>query len=136
MIYFTRSTFIKDIPAQWQRFGPYIGTVPGQVGRVAYGVCFNPSDDGFDYLTGVEVSDFTHLPEELARLTFPARRYAVFIHLDHVSKLGDMIPAIFMKWLPASGHEPIRNSGFFERYGEGFNVESGRGDIEIWIPIH
>jgi hypothetical protein len=53
-----------------------------------------------------------------------------------VSKLGDTIPAIFMKWLPASGHEPIRNSGFFERYGEGFNVESGRGDIEIWIPIH
>jgi hypothetical protein len=65
-----------------------------------------------------------------------AQRYAVFVHLDHVSKLADTIPAIFMKWLPASGHEPIRNSGFFERYGEDFNVESGRGDIEIWIPIH
>jgi hypothetical protein len=39
------SETLKDIPAQWQRFGPYIGTLPGQIGRVAYGVCFNMSDD-------------------------------------------------------------------------------------------
>lgn len=29
------------IPAQWQRFGPYLGHIPGQVGRVAYGVLCN-----------------------------------------------------------------------------------------------
>src|SRR2546427_8633433 len=26
------------IPAQWQRFSPYLGDIPGQVGRTAYGV--------------------------------------------------------------------------------------------------
>src|SRR6202035_3694269 len=27
------------IPAQWQRLQPYIGNVPGQIGRATYGVC-------------------------------------------------------------------------------------------------
>ena len=39
------------IPAQWQRFGPHFGNVPGQTGQIAYGVCFNQDDAGnFDYL--------------------------------------------------------------------------------------
>jgi AraC family transcriptional regulator len=28
----------KAIPAQWQCFMPYIGNIPGQIGRTAYGV--------------------------------------------------------------------------------------------------
>ena len=27
------------IPTQWQRFQPYLGNVPGGVGRSAYGIC-------------------------------------------------------------------------------------------------
>jgi Cys-tRNA(Pro)/Cys-tRNA(Cys) deacylase len=29
------------IPDQWQRFAPYLGAIPGQVGKVAYGVIYN-----------------------------------------------------------------------------------------------
>lgn len=55
------------IPAQWQRFLPHLGRVPGQVGKVAYGVCYNTDDTGqFDYLCGVEVADFARLPAGLA----------------------------------------------------------------------
>jgi AraC family transcriptional regulator len=44
------------IPSQWDRFGPHIGKVPGQLGQIAYGVCWNFSPGkGFDYLSGVEV---------------------------------------------------------------------------------
>jgi AraC family transcriptional regulator len=131
------SETVKNIPGQWQRFGPYLGTVPGQVGRAAYGVCCNMSNEvaGFDYLTGVEVSEFTRLPEEFGRFAFPAQRYLVFPYLEHVSRLGETIHAIFTKWLPASGHETTQNTDFFERYGEKFDVEAGRGDVEIWIPI-
>src|SRR5271154_7596059 len=34
------------IPAQWQRFAPHIGHIPGQVGGTTYGVCCNPGEDG------------------------------------------------------------------------------------------
>ena len=60
------------IPAQWQRFVPYIGNIPGQVGKIGYGVRYNPDDDGnFDYMAGVEVSSFDGLPKELTRLRIP-----------------------------------------------------------------
>jgi len=34
------------IPSQWQRFLPHIGTVPGQIGRTAFGVRYNSDDKG------------------------------------------------------------------------------------------
>src|SRR5580704_1059696 len=47
------------IPAQWQRFVPHLGNMPGQVGWTTYGVRSNSDDEGsFDYLCGVEVSRF------------------------------------------------------------------------------
>ena len=61
------------IPAQWQRFMPHLGHVPGQVGHVAYGV-HNSDDSGHaDHLTGVEVKDFAAVPPEWSRLRIPAR---------------------------------------------------------------
>jgi AraC family transcriptional regulator len=32
----------------WQRFGEHLGHVPGQVGEVAHGICYNTDDTGFD----------------------------------------------------------------------------------------
>lgn len=46
------------IPAQWQRFLPSFGNVPGQIGHVAYGVCCNSDEVGnFDYICGVNEHD-------------------------------------------------------------------------------
>ena len=53
---------LGGLPALWQRFGEHIGHVPGQIGRVAYGVCYNTDDTGFDYIAGVEVAEFDSLP--------------------------------------------------------------------------
>jgi AraC family transcriptional regulator len=45
---------LSGLPRLWQRFGPYIGHVPGAHGHDSYGVCYNPDDQGgFDYLAGV-----------------------------------------------------------------------------------
>src|SRR5437867_2421211 len=43
----------NGIPAQWERFAPHIGKIPGQVGHAAYGACW-AFTGGIDYLTGVE----------------------------------------------------------------------------------
>jgi AraC family transcriptional regulator len=125
----------KAIPALWQRFQAHLGHVPGQVGRVAYGVCCNSDDEGnFDYIAGVEVKDFSELPKEFARLRIPAQRYAVFAHRDHIATIRRTVNSIWNKWLPESKHEAA-DAPSFERYGENFDGRTGNGGLEIWIPI-
>jgi len=66
---------VGQIPAQWERFRPHIGHVPGQVGSTTYGVNLRLSErveDGFDYVTGVEVRGSEAYPAGWARL--PAAR--------------------------------------------------------------
>jgi len=123
------------IPSQWQEFRPHIGHVPGQIGKVAYGVFYNTDDSGnMDYMTGVEVADFSDLPKEFARLRIPEHLYAVFAHQGHVSAIRATMNAIWNSWLPASGYEAADAPGF-ERYDENFNADTGLGGFEIWIPV-
>jgi AraC family transcriptional regulator len=132
---------MNNIPAQWQRFVPYLGKIPGQVGRVAYGVCLDPSNftEGIEYLTGVEVSNSSGLPGEFSVVSIPAQRYAVFVHGEHISRLRETLDAISQKWVPESGYELARGNAetpaFFERYTEDFDPRTGLGGIAVWIPI-
>jgi AraC family transcriptional regulator len=125
----------KGIPAQWQRFAPHIGNIPGQVGRTAYGVRCNSDDAGnFDYVCGVEVTDFSDLPPEFSRVRIAAQRYAVFSHRDHIATIRSTHYTIWSKWLPESGHQVV-DAPDFERYGESFDPRKGTGGVEIWVPI-
>jgi AraC family transcriptional regulator len=123
------------IPAQWQRFLPHFGHIPGQVGNVGYGVMYNADDEGnFEYLCGAEVSDFARVPAELARLRIPEQRYVVFSHPGHISEIRRIWNTVWNKWFPESGHE-VADGPYFERYGENFNSQTGEGGFELWIPI-
>jgi AraC family transcriptional regulator len=123
------------IPAQWQRFNEYFGKVPGQIGNIAYGVCYNADDSGnFDYLCGVEVSDFSSVPAELNRVRVPAQHYAVFTHREHIASIRRTWNTIWNAWLPNSGHTPA-DAPNFERYSEQFNPVTGMGGLEIWLPL-
>ena len=122
------------IPAQWQRFAPYIGNVPGQIGGDAYGVRYNSDDSGLDYLCGVEVSEFSKLPPELSRVRVPANRYAVFTHRGHISAIRSTWATIWNTWLAKSGHQ-LADAPDFERYDSRFDPRSGNGEVEIWVPL-
>lgn len=125
-----------NIPAQWERFAPRLGKIPGQVEPISYGVCWNyRPGSGFDYLSGVEVSDTSSLPQDFSQVRLPAARYAVFTHRKHVSSIADTIDAIWTKWLPNSGHQAAQ-APCFERYGAEFDPQTRMGGIEIWIPIN
>jgi AraC family transcriptional regulator len=124
---------LGEIPEQWNSFAPHIGKIKGQAGNVAYGVS-NEIEGGIRYMTGVEVTDLSGLPDDFAGTRLPASRYAVFSHKEQVSTMRKTIDAIW-KWLPESGLEASLLPLFFERYGEGFDPEKGMGDIEIWVPI-
>jgi AraC family transcriptional regulator len=124
-----------NIPAQWQRFAPHIGKVPGQVGTISYGVCWNyRPGTGFDYLSGVEVRDSSGLPAEFAHVRLLAGQYVVFTHREHVSSIGKTIDTIWNQWVPLSGLK-MADAPAFERYTENFNPQSGMGGMEIWLPI-
>jgi AraC family transcriptional regulator len=123
------------IPAQWQRFGPHLGHIPGQVGRTAYGVICNADDAGnMEYICGVEVSSFAAVPKEWSRIRIPEQRYAVFAHRDHISTIRQVWSTIWNQWLPESGHK-VAEAPEFERYSEEFDPVSGNGGFEIWIPL-
>jgi AraC family transcriptional regulator len=133
------SETMKNIPELWMRFGPHIGSIPGQVGHVAYGLCFNAlNPDGMEYMTGVEVSSSSGLDGAFGVVTIPAQKYAVFSHREHVSKLFETLDAIH-KWLPGSGLEVAGGTAgapdFFERYSEEFDPRTGLGGMEVWVPI-
>ncbi|MBS1989220.1 MAG: AraC family transcriptional regulator [Cyanobacteria bacterium SZAS LIN-3] len=123
------------IPAQWQRFTPYLGTIKGQIGRVSYGVGFNGDGQGnFDYMCAVEVSEDAELPDGFTRLEIKPQKYAVFTHRGHISTIANTWNTIWNKWLPQSGYEYALAPNM-ERVGEDFNGETGLGSLEIWIPI-
>jgi AraC family transcriptional regulator len=125
----------SGIPAQWQRFGPYIGNIPGQVDRRAYGVRCNLDDEcSLDYICGVEVSSLSSIPEGLTGLRIPEQNYAVFTHEGHVSGIRSTWHTIFSQWFPSSGYEVV-DAPDFELYGEEFDPRTGMGGTEIWIPV-
>jgi AraC family transcriptional regulator len=120
---------------QWRRFAPYHGRIAGQVGKAAYGTSYYTGADGnVEYLSGVEVADFSSVPRNFGLLCVPAQRCAVFFHGDHVSALRGTWTAIWNQWLPDLGYE-VADAPFFERYAESFDPLTGLGGAEIWIPI-
>lgn len=123
------------IPAQWQRFAPHIGHIPGQVGQTAYGVICNGDDAGnVEYVCGVEVTDFSRIPKDWSQVRIPAHRYVVFTHREHISAIRRTWNTIWNKWFPESKHVHAEGPEF-ERYDSRFDPRTGEGEVELWIPV-
>lgn len=130
-----RAGDMSAIPHQWQRFRPWLGQIPSEVPKVAYGVVFNGDDNGTtDYLTAAEVRDFAELPAELSRLRLPAQRYAVWRHDGHISEIRAVWRAIWSGWVPQRVRT-LADAPFFERYPESFDPQTGAGGFEVWLPV-
>ena len=122
------STSAHSIPEQWRQFEE-LESIPGQKGTTAY-----PEKQIFEYMCGVEVTDFEQLPVDLGRMRIPVQHYAVFTHTGHVSALRATWDAIWNGWLPGSGYQPA-NTPDFELYDERFDPDTESGTIEIWFPV-
>lgn len=126
---------VAGIPGLWARLAPFLGAVRPAEPGVAYGVCdYDPATGLIDYAAGVAPAPGADLPEGFETVRLPAARYAVFTHRGHVSELRTTMQAIFDAWLPASG-ETAAESPDFERYDARFDPASGRGEVELWIPL-
>jgi len=123
------------IPSLWQDFSARSDHMNAAPGAAAYGVCHAADDEGrFQYLAGVEMEKGEPEPEGMERISIPAGRYAVFTHKAHISEIGNTVYTIWNKSLPDLGLNH-RQAPDFERYDRRFNPKTGRGPVEIWIPV-
>ncbi len=121
---------ISAVPGLWQSFAQRwleIGP-PG----VTYGVSYDMGDAGdFHYMAGMEGPN---VPEGMTTVNIPGGRYAVFTHKGGIGDLPKTIYSIWNRALPDAGLEPAM-APEFERYDERFDAVTGRGEVEIWIPL-
>ena len=123
------------IPAQWERFGGYVGRIPGEITDAVYGVVSDMDGDGsFGYLTGVRVRGLSGIPEEFDHIRIPGQRYAIFRHGGNIAEIGLVWQAIHGRWLPESGHA-LATAPVIERYGPNFDPVTGDGGFELWAPL-
>ncbi len=85
----------------------------------------------FEYLAGVEVADFTHIPEGMITKTIPLSKYAVFTHKGKMSELKATYENIYGRWLPLSGIK-LAEADTIEIYSLKNNQES---TLDIYIPL-
>ncbi|MFP4004377.1 MAG: helix-turn-helix domain-containing protein [Alphaproteobacteria bacterium] len=125
------------IPDQWRRLNGMC-PVPGQTADKGYGLCFTAEEEqnGFDYMAAVPVSRADEIPPGLSVVRIPRQHYAVFSHDDHVATIAATCAAIFSDWLPGSGKRVAPGPvAVIEHYPESFNPKTGRGGIELWVPL-
>ncbi len=125
----------NEIPSLWQAFNAREMEVAAGPDAAAYGIC-NPADveSEFRYVAGVESLKDAKVPKGMERVSIAGGRYAVFTHTGHISEIGNCVYTTWNKSLPDLGLNP-RQAPDFERYDKRFNPETGRGSVEIWIPI-
>ncbi len=124
----------QHIPAQWQEFAPYINAMSRKVCETTYGVCYGSENGTMVYLCGIEIDDSRELPPELSSMYIEEAQYAVFTHRNHVATLSSTWQALLNEWYPASGYD-ILDAPSFERYDRRFDPVSGKGEMELWIPV-
>jgi len=125
----------SNVPLQWQAFLESRSRLPKANNALMYGVVLNVAEGcEFDYLTGIETDVHTPPASGFATTDLPACRYAVFLHDGHVSTIDRTLEKIWLQWAPDAGVK-MADSPCFERYTEQFNNETGKGGIEIWVPV-
>lgn len=127
---------VEGIPAQWTEFQAYQGTL-GERPGIWYGLCdrFDETSGTFRYTCGVAVDSVRDVPDALDIIELQAHPYLVFAHAGHISELRHTMNAIWGTYLPTSKLEADGDKPIFELYDEKFDPHTGRGGLEIWIPL-
>ncbi|WP_313694097.1 GyrI-like domain-containing protein [Halorarum halobium] len=98
-----------------------------------FGVCtaFEESSGRVTYLAGVAADADAEVPDGMASVDLPARRYAVFSIT--LADLRARIDEIHGEWLPGAAYDRAEGPEF-ERYGEGYDGEPDT-EFEYLVPV-
>jgi AraC family transcriptional regulator len=131
----------RDISAQWRTFAAVRGAIQPLEAKREYGVGLRMADGAttLDYFCGIPIASGDDVPFGFDTLELPALRYAVFPHLEHISRVRDTLELALATVLPRARLEPADDAAgapeFIERYGEAFSWETGLGGLEVLIPV-
>ncbi|MCK0096935.1 AraC family transcriptional regulator [Yoonia sp. F2084L] len=123
------------IPPLWEAFNGRIDELDADTDGPFYGVCCDvtPNED-FRYVAGVEGNASSKIPKGMDDVTIPAGKYAVFTHKGHIADFPKTVYTVWNKALPDAGLTP-REAPEFELYDQRFDIATGRGVVELWIPV-
>lgn len=125
----------SKIPAQWERFGPFIPCPPNGPRAETYGICSNFDDTGhFDYMAAFEIGPNESAPVGLTTLELHSEHYAVYRCEGHISEIASFIGMVWGTWIPQSGLKPTQAPAF-ERYGPEYDPKTGNGGFDLWVPV-
>ena len=125
----------SPIPPLWQALNSRLDEFDSDQVDAAYGVCCDADGNGnFRYVAGVAGRTNDAMPKNMDDVKIPGGRYAVFTHKGHIADFPKTVYTVWNKALPDAGLEP-RPAPEFELYDQRFDVASGRGIVELWIPI-
>lgn len=123
------------IPPLWQAFTARHEELEGMIEGAAYGVsCDADANGSFRYVAGVESGAEMAVPAGMDSVDIPKSRYAVFTHTGHISDLPKTVYTIWNKALSDAALEPSGTADF-ELYDQRFDASTGRGTVEIWVPV-
>jgi len=129
----------SDIPALWPKFTRHL-PVPGQRGKVGYGLCYgaNMDEGSFNYMAGVEVEPGTKPPADLTLMQVPAQTYLVFRITLGAGEIHPQMRAamqyIFSEALPKSGRKPTGGIDL-EVYGDRFEPNKAGSILDFYMPV-
>jgi AraC family transcriptional regulator len=118
------------IPRLWERANASFGDK--MAGIETFGVCSDVRSSSFQYLVGIQ-SDGTDDAACPDHVRIPAKHYAIFQHLGHISSIAGTWSAIFDDWLPGAGRD-LDLGPEFERYAPDFDPRKP-GGVSIWMPV-
>jgi len=130
------------IPKMWLDFFDREKEIKNRVNSVCYGLATNMSAENyeFDEIVGVEVSDFSDIPEGMISTKIAPQRYLVFTHKGILfdekgeSKLHKTYDYIYGQLIPNLEYE-VDNGFNIEVYDERFIPNNENSEMDIYIPI-
>ncbi|MGI9544523.1 MAG: GyrI-like domain-containing protein [Cyclobacteriaceae bacterium] len=130
--------------SMWQRFMPRRKEIASAIDGIYYSVQVYPEhfkmadftpETVFEKWAGIEVIEFTELPEGMESTTLASGKYAIFIHQGPMATFPKTLQYIYNTWLPQSGYE-LDSRPHFEIMGAKYKGPNDpNSEEEVWIPI-
>lgn len=121
---------MAEIPGQWSVFSQFLGRIPGQIGRAAYGLVRPVQNTGIRYAAVVEVGFDAEIPDSLTEISVAGGSFMSAVHMGHVSTLCETIAKVH-----ACMGEAAPTGVMLEEYGMDFDPVSASGRVGLLFEV-
>ncbi|MEP0174093.1 MAG: AraC family transcriptional regulator [Paraglaciecola sp.] len=135
-----QTNIAEKLPALWESFMPRLPEIKHKVEGTCYGIITieenSESQQKLFYMSCIEVSQLSSIPDSMVSITLPAQQYAEFTHTGQVNTdhFNQTISYIYSSWLLGSNMKHTYGPDV-ETYGPEFNYQSDDSIVYYAVPI-